>query len=439
MKINEIIRAINERLDIKNLNEMQKWLSDSAQNNIILLSPTGSGKTLAFALRLLQSVDDKSGNVRAVVLAPSRELAIQSADVIKKISGGLRVVVFYGGHSVTDEKNSLSSIPDIVVATPGRLLDHLQRGHLTLDGVTSLVIDEYDKMLELGFQDEMKKIIRKMPRLRLKILTSATKIEQLPPFIGKFEEFAVYDFTDRAEHPRKHMEIVEVPAAQDDKLDTLVELLQSLDNQKVIIFVNHRESADRVFDTLKRKKFPVGLYHGGLEQDKRRLAVELLENDTTPILVSTDIASRGLDITAVRSVIHYHLPVNEETWTHRNGRTARMGATGTIYVIVNEKDNVPDFIHFDRKLFPTKISDNPIRAEYATLYFDAGKKEKISKGDVAGFLMQKGGLDRNDVGVITVDDHYAIAAVRRDKALSAIEAVKPYKLKNRRVRVSLLR
>lgn len=438
MKAAEIISNITARLNIAELNEMQTLMSTTDQQNLLLIAPTGSGKTIAFALRLLRCLTHADATVQAVVLAPSRELVLQIAEVVRQLAAGFKTVSLYGGHPMLIEKNSLQHTPDIIVATPGRLLDHLQRRHLDLSTVRSLVIDEYDKMLELGFQDEMQRLIAAMPSLRLRVLTSATTLDELPPFIGPLSHYKIFDFSGKGNSPRTSTAVVEVPSVADDKLDTLIDLLNSLDNQKVIIFVNHRESAERVFAALQKKRLPVGLYHGGLDQMKRRLAVDLLENGTTPILVATDIAARGLDITDIGSVIHYHLPVNEETWTHRNGRTARMGASGTVYVIVSDRDSIPPFIRFDRTYRPTGHSDNPIHATFVTLYFDLGKRDKISRGDIAGFLIHKGLLDKDDIGKIDIADTYAIAAVLRTKATQALEAVRPHRLKNKRVRVSLL-
>jgi len=230
-----------------------------------------------------------------------------------------------------------------------------------------------------------------------------------------------------------------VPSPAKDKLDTLDELLRSLPDGKAVVFVNHRESAERVFRHLKEEGFPVGLYHGGLEQRERKLAVDLLDNGTTPVLVSTDLGSRGLDIDSVNYVIHYHLPPTAESWTHRNGRTARQGADGTAYIIVNEEESIPEYVSWNREYHPRAVSEDGIRSEVATIYINAGRKERISKGDVAGYVMQKGELAKEEVGKIIVDDHSSIVAVPRAKAGKVLELLAPHKLKNTRVRVSLLK
>lgn len=441
MKTKDIISNIRDRLGITDLNAMQQSMASTEARDIILLAPTGSGKTLAFTIAMLRNLDlaVAGHGIKAAVIAPSRELVIQITDVIRAAAPTVRTLALYGGHAMTDEINSLTVTPDIIVATPGRLLDHIKRNTLDVSGVKSIVLDEYDKSLELGFADEMRRIIKKIRKPSLRILTSATRLADFPDYLGNESDFTIFDYIPLTDSPRLNTTVVEVPSPVPDKLDTLCDLLRSLDNQKVIVFANHRESAERIHDRLKKEHFPAGLYHGGLDQLERRLAVDMLNNGSTPILVATDLASRGLDIAGVGSVIHYHLPPQQAVWTHRNGRTARQGATGTVYAIVRDGETIPEFVGFDRSYTPTGQSEDPIKAEVVTIYFDAGKKEKISKGDILGYLTQKGGLDGSEVGNITVDDHYAIAAIPADKAEQTLTALQPHKLKNRRVRTSVKR
>lgn len=443
METRIIAERLKERHNIINLNEMQRTMAATDARRIILLSPTGSGKTAAFTLRLLRFLGPSEGKVQAVIMAPSRELVIQIADVVRPVAAGLKTVAFYGGHPMAEEISSLSVTPDIIVATPGRLLDHLQRHTLSVEGVRALVLDEYDKSLELGFYDEMKRIVRRMTALELVILTSATPLAGMPDFL-KLNKPEVFDFTV-GKPAAGRLQTVRVDSPERDKLATLEELLRSLDNGRVLVFVNHRESAERVYEALKRVGLPVGLYHGGLEQRERKLAVDLLNNGTTPILVSTDLGARGLDIDAVNYVIHYHLPPSPESWTHRNGRTARMGADGTVFSIISEGENIPEYVGWQRLYQPKSVSADPIRSDVATIYINAGKKEKISRGDIAGYLMKAGGLRPDQVGKIILDDHSAIVAVPRDvldgeaDAPGLLERLAPCKLKNTRVRLSLLR
>ncbi len=387
---------------------------------------------------MLRSLDNPSGRVQAVVMAPSRELVMQIASVVRELATGYKTVALYGGHSMVDETRSLSVVPDIVIATPGRLLDHLNRGNIDLMRVRTLVLDEYDKSLELGFHEEMRRIVRRMGRFSLTILTSATFLKEMPSFMP-MKSPTVIDFTETDDVPESKLQTVHVESPLRDKIETLIDLLRSLPNGKAIVFVNHRESVERVYDLLRKAGLPAGMYHGGLEQFDREKAIDLLNNGTTPILVSTDLGSRGLDIDAVQSVIHYHLPTSAESMTHRNGRTARMGADGTAYFITSEGENIPDYVGWMREYVPTGDSSDPIRRDVVTLYFNAGKKEKISRGDVVGYLVNKGGLMAQQVGKIAVKDHCVLVAVPANVADEVLSAIAPHKIKNQRVRVTILK
>ena len=195
---------------------------------------------------------------------------------------------------------------------------------------------------------------------------------------------------------------------------------------------------ERIYDALKKQGLPVGIYHGGLDQNDRENAIVQLANGSTPILVSTDLGARGLDIPELSAVIHYHMPVSPEAWTHRNGRTARQEAKGDIYVITAEGEDIPYYITTDRDYAPTGHSADPIRSETATLYFNVGKKEKISKGDIVGFLIAKGGLTSDEIGVITLRDHSALVGIPRAKGKSLVDTLGRERIKNTRAKISLL-
>ena len=438
MKLQEILSNISSKTHVEQLNPMQQRMSGIAvRGTYTLLAPTGSGKTLAFAIPLLKSIGPSSGHVQAVIIAPSRELVLQIAEVVRPIAAGLKSVAFYGGHSMQEEVASLAVTPDVVVATPGRLLDHLKRGQLDLSTVSTLVLDEYDKALELGFADEMKRVCRRFTGLRMVILTSATPLAAVPDYLPSMATTEIIDFSAE-DTPRRRMQVVRVISMSRDKLQTLEDLLGALPNGRVIVFANHRESVERIYSALKAKRFPVGIYHGGLDQNDRENAIVRLANGSTPILVSTDLGARGLDIPELSAVVHYHLPVSAEAWTHRNGRTARQRAEGEVYVITSESDNLPEFITTDRDYYPSGKSIDPIRANTATLFFNVGRKEKISRGDIVGFLIAKGGLEAGEIGQIVLRDHAALVAVPLDKARKVLSMVAPEKIKNTRAKISLL-
>lgn len=428
-------KRISDRLGIENLNEMQEaTLNLKVPARILLLAPTGSGKTLAFALPFLRSLPRPGHGLRGLVIAPTRELVLQTAEVLRVLAAPERkTVALYGGHRVNEETASLAGNPDIAVATPGRLLDHIRRNHINVHDVCSLVLDEYDKSLELGFHEEMRAIVGRLKHLDTTILTSATSGAELPDFISP-EGFDVLDFTSVGQ-PK--VEILKVKSEATDKIDTLDALMRSLQPHKTIVFVNHRDAAERVFGHLSKAGFPVALYHGGMEQPMREQSLALFENGSATILVSTDLAARGLDIESVDAVVHYHLPPTPENWTHRNGRTARMGAEGRVFVIVSDADKIPEYITFEGEFDPKSGVGLPvIRAAMRTLYFNAGKKDKISKGDIAGFLIAKASLEPSEIGRIVLKDHGAYVAVPSAKVRDIIKALQPHKIKNKRVRVT---
>ena len=422
-----IIENIKSRLGIEQLNEMQQALISSDAPNIILTSPTGSGKTLAFACRMFKSLRTACGEVQAIVIAPSRELVMQIESVIRPIATGYKTMALYGGHSMADERNSLTPTPDIVIATPGRLLDHMQRKQLQAEKLRVLVLDEYDKSLQLGFEQEMKRIVGRIGFIGNTILTSATKLDVIPEYLP-LSKATHMDFT-MEETPRERTQIAEVHSFTRDKLDTLTALLQTFSaNERSIVFVNHRESAERVYKHLHNAKLASTLYHGALDQQQRAMAIDLFANGTANILVATDLAARGLD-------------VDFQAWTHRNGRTARMNANGMVWAITSEADNIPEYITFDREFQPNPIaqSTDTNQNRVATLYISAGKKEKISKGDVAGFIAASAVTESTEIGKIMIHDHHAVVAIPAIKACETAKALNSIKLKGKKVRVSIVR
>lgn len=444
MKEKEILDNINERLGISELNEMQKKMlgSSSESRDIILLSPTGSGKTLAFSLPVLKMMKPSTGRIQCVVIAPSRELVIQIWGVIKEAGKNFRVVALYGGHKVEDEVNSLKVVPDIVVATPGRLLDHSVRHNLELLPVRILVLDEFDKILELGFEEEMKKLLKRMKNVSRTILTSATKTDILPEFLNLTDPITI-DFSSGSSDVRKRMNIKKINSDSKDKLESLLKLLHEINQgkdgpEKTIIFSNHRESAERIFEFLKKRRVACVLYHGALEQKERETAVALFNNGSCPILVATDLASRGLDIEKVKSVIHYHQPLTKEAFIHRNGRTARIEEEGDIYVLVGPDEEVKDYITFDesRDLKDGIISD--LGKKFETLYISSGKREKLSKGDILGFIIKECGVPASEIGKIDVFDHYSLVAVKKESVSEILKNSEGKKLKGEKRRIRIL-
>ena len=438
MKEKEILLTVKERMGISELNEMQRQALDawkSGGGDLVLYSPTGTGKTLAFALCVLQALKPPMQQLQAVILAPSRELVMQTAEILRQLASGYKVTPCYGGHDVADEKASLAVTPDVIVATPGRLLDHQNRGHIDLRGSRLLVLDEMDKSLELGFEDEMRRLLKHMPRLNRRILASATVLYPVPEYV-RLHNATTINVLGQGEQPSERITVHQVMADSKDKLDTLRQLLLTLGGGKTIVFANYRESVERIHQYLLKNRIDAGIYHGALEQQDREQAVAMLNNGSVTVLVSTDLASRGLDIDTVEHIVHYHLPVSEQAYIHRNGRTARVDATGHAYVITAPDEQLPEWVAIDGPMALDPAEKMP-RASMATLYFQAGKKEKLSRGDIMGFIAGNGGIEASAIGRIDVRDHYSLAAVPRSSAQAVLKNLQNARIKGKKVRISI--
>ena len=427
-------------LGISSLNEMQEVAQNAILNdsNILLLSPTGSGKTLAFLLPIFQLLSEEIKTVQCLILVPSRELGIQIEQVWKKMGTDYKVNVCYGGHSIETEIKNLSNPPAVLIGTPGRIADHIDRQTFKFDTIVTIVLDEFDKSLQLGFHEQMSFIINKLNKINKRILVSATSDIEIPKYT-RVTYPTVLDFIEK-EIVNLNLSTKIIISKDKDKIDSLFHLLCSLKSESAIVFCNHRDAAERISESLKERGIYCTYYHGGMDQEERERALIQFRNGSISYLITTDLAARGLDIPEMNHVIHYHLPSKEDEYTHRNGRTARMLATGTAYLLIHESEKKLDYV--DYKL-PNLSVDNfktvPKAPQFQTIYISGGKKNKLNKIDIVGFFSQKGKLEKGDLGLIEVKDFISFAAVKSSKVKNLLELIREEKMKGKKFKIEVAR
>ena len=430
------IEALTQKLHLT-LNTMQTAVCDELlqhTDNLMVLSPTGSGKTLAYLLPLTQLLDAQSNQVQAVVVVPGRELALQSATVLKDMGCGLRGMACYGGRATMDEHRKLREVqPQIVFATPGRLNDHLQKGNIDTHAIRYLFIDEFDKCLEMGFHDEMQQLIGLLPKAIRSVLLSATPAEELGSQTLVTRFFKVLNFLPEDEQVSQRVTIYRVQSEEKDKLPTLRQLLLSFQGASTIVFLNYRDAVERVATYLREQGFVVSHFHGGMEQRQREDALYRFSNGSASILVSTDLAARGLDIPNIANIVHYHLPETEDGYVHRVGRTARWDKQGKAFFILHGQEQIPAYVDADVADFALpQVLPEPTQPRFQTLYIGKGRRDKLSKTDIVGFLCKKGGLKGDEIGRIDVRDRYTYVAVARTKAKQVVQRTQGEKIKGLR-------
>lgn len=428
---------IYHKLQIQELNQMQKsaYKATDNQTDVVLLSPTGSGKTLAFLFPVLRNLDKEASGIQAMILVPARELALQIEQVFKSMGTDFKVSVCYGGHDKRTEVNNLIQAPAVLIGTPGRIAYHLRSGNFAPKTVKTVVLDEFDKALELGFEEDMGFIIQSLSTSAQRILTSATAMGKIPDFVGLKDEKTI-DFL-KLQETKPDIQLKKVITTPEEKLDTLFRLLCKIGNKRTLIFCNHRDAVDRISELLREKGIARETFHGGMEQDERERALLKFRNDSARILITTDLASRGLDVPEVESIVHYQLPPKEDAFIHRNGRTARMNAKGFAYLIMTEDEHFP-FIKADTAVEPL-VGDYKIpgKTPFETIYISAGKKDKVNKVDIVGYLIKKGGLSKEDIGLIEVKDTTSYVAVERQKVRNLLQTLSTEKLKGKKVKIEI--
>lgn len=423
---------ILKKMNITALNPMQIEAHSvlHENENTLLLSPTGSGKTLAFLLPLIQRFDLKNQNVQALIVVPSRELAIQIEQVVREMGAGFKTTCVYGGRDFSKDKIELKSPPVLLIGTPGRIADHLRRESFPIDHITTLILDEFDKSLEIGFEADMNDIFALLPSLNKRILTSATQKSKIPEFV-KFTDFATVNFLK--ENPSLlNLKVVE--CKDQTTLDTVIDLLYHIGNKPGIIFCNFKESIHELSQKLKENQIRHGCFYGGMEQKDRERVLIKFRNGTHNLIIATDLAARGIDIPEIQFIIHFEIPPRPDEFTHRNGRTARMGKDGKSYILKPQNSDLPIFIkNYTVEQVTLK---NPLPpSTWQTVFVSGGRKDKISKGDIAGFFIKQGKLNSDDLGMIELKHDCAFVAIKEHRLAKVIQLTNNTRLKSKKVRI----
>lgn len=413
-------------------------------------SQTGSGKTAAFALPLLNRIDPESRRIQALVLCPTRELSEQVAREIRKLARkipGLQVLLTTGGSPPKPQGLALEKGVHVVVGTPGRVLDHINRGRMDLSRIFMLVLDEADRMLDMGFEDDMKAIMEEAPGTRQTVFFSAT----FPPFISslskKFQDNPVIVKVGDAVEEVAPIRQVVYEARDEEKTRMLLRLFAESRPRSAIVFCNHKATVDRLHQELTAKGIKSDGLHGDLEQRDRDRVMAKFRNLSTRVLVATDVASRGLDIKGLDLVVNYDLPHQTEIYVHRIGRTGRAGSSGVAVSLLNPQERsrysdeflaVPGIEGEKAKTFALLgnapgSSASPSTTTMRTIVISGGRKDKLRPGDILGALTgEGGGLKADQVGKIEIHDTFTYVAVASQYAEGAVQKLRAGKIKNRR-------
>lgn len=430
----------NFQIDALNTMQEQVIQMSTEKEKIVLLSNTGSGKTLAFLIPLLYRFTEPMFETQALVIAPTRELAVQIETVFKQMSTGYKITACYGGHKREIEENNLAQAPKIIIGTPGRLADHIRRGNINTKTITALVLDEFDKSLEFGYTEEIRFIMESLPNIDFRMFTSATHAIDIPAY-ADMDDAEICNFINEEapDWEKIHYQILKTKA--DEKAEDLFHFLCDIGNRSTVVFCNHKETVERIAALIKERGIPAVYYHGSMEQRDRDAALNRFRNGSVTVLVTTDLASRGLDIPNIRYVIHYQLPHTEDVYTHRNGRTARVDASGNIVCMISGEEALRSYIKLD-EFEEIELSASPVLPEkpkWVTIYFPHGKKNKVNKMDIVGFLTKVGELAKEDIGLVEIKDFHSFAAIRRSKSTAAVYNIKEGRIKGKLAKIEMQR
>lgn len=412
--------------------------------DLVAQAKTGSGKTVAFSIPLVKKLDVKKFRIQSLVIAPTRELANQIAEEIRKLSRhvhNVKVLTLCGGRPFKPQVASLNHGAHIIVGTPGRILQHIHETKVDFSNVDTLVLDEADKMLDMGFLDDISKIIENIPQKRQTLLFSATyesDIKKLSNSISNSPLFVKSDDT----HKQESIKQVFYEIDEENKSSIIPNLIIKNAAKSVLIFCNTKIKCDELADELFEKGIDVLTLHSNLEQRDRDETLIMFSNNSYPILIATDVASRGLDIDDIELVINYDISRDEQVHTHRIGRTARAGKKGTAITLYEKGEMFKvepikekfDDIKFE-KIDSLEVKDQKIDCDFRTLLILGGKKHKLRAGDILGSLTAGIGLDKNDIGKINILDFVSYVAIKKQVVKKALDGLNRRKIKNKSFKV----
>ncbi|EEF79148.1 ATP-dependent RNA helicase DbpA [Methylophaga thiooxydans] len=419
-------------------------------NDLIAQAKTGSGKTAAFGIGLLQKLNPRFFGAQALVLCPTRELAEQVGKEIRKLARfmpNIKLVMLCGGKPIGPQIGSLEHGAHIVVGTPGRVQDHLRKNTLKLDGLTTLVLDEADRMLDMGFADAMQAIIGQTPKNRQTLLFSATYPDTIQHMSRQIQRNPV-TVTVEAEHNKEVIQQVFYEVSKHDRNTALLSLFAHYQPETCVVFCHTKKQCDDVADFLNNEQIDALAIHGDLDQRDRDQVLVRFANNSCPVLVATDVAARGLDIKALQMVINYELPRDPEVYVHRIGRTGRAGQTGLAMSIVtpNETPRILAIEEYSNRPCPcdelTLLNNNvdfSLQAPMATIQIDAGRKGKLRPGDILGALTGDAGLKGSQIGKIDIFDMSSYVAIEKSAIRQALSYFSQGKIKGRNVRARKLK
>jgi len=414
--------------------------------DVIAQAKTGSGKTAAFGIGLLHKLQVKKFRVQALILCPTRELADQVARELRtlaRFAHNIKILTLCGGTAFGPQLGSLRHGAHIVVGTPGRILKHLKKETLSLEGMNTLVLDEADRMLDMGFSEEINELLEFAPKEKQTLLFSATYSDEILDISAALQKDAVNIKTVSTEVANSITQrFYEVQSSQ--KLETLINIFANFNPENVIVFCNTKIEAQEIADNLQKKKIDALAIHGDLEQYERNDVLVQFANKSCPVLVATDVAARGLDIKELSMVVNYDIPHGEETYTHRIGRTGRAGKEGLAFTLFTEyeADKAYEYRN-DTRLFEEagdlkSAVGFEMKPANLTLVIEGGKKDKVRAGDILGALTGEAGLEGSSIGKIDIYDRQSYVAVQSSKIDEAHKQLKNGKIKGKKFSVWIL-